>query len=1413
MKHTNIRKVAVGVTLALCASPSFAKSILVTGSIDAVSPKVEFPTVKDQQAFVSPLNFVAKEAKLSGCRLTGDPAVAMKDHGDELVCLFEWTELPRGLSAAGMEARGFLLAEGTHKLGYKISYFSGSKLEKVLIKEGSTSISAVAPKPPVISKITTQLDTGTQIGEAVTNNKRAGGLKTLTVTVEPRSYRQNVRLKNVDSCTVEIGKDSCSMDVSTVSASDDKDSPLGQKVFKLWSDSDNNYFLPNNVIKAVDFKVKWDYRTPEIKAFAMQARSDESAEPISKEVDGTYFVVDNEQAKLVVTSPHEGLPGDWWLPEAKIEFVPDPSFKPQIPAFEIDGHTINSDSSNAVVQPQKSFVVVPSGPPAFVEGKYIFTFDLKQVADGKFLPKVTVNDRYDNKLEKTLDPVVFDREPPTVQLFYKQGRFNNDGKVYFLQDLTAVALDTFDGGAKINEIRVNGYRVDLEGKQEFVKRLAPKDDFSLAPQHTYPLTVKVSDSAGNTFIKSFNIAYMPMDYELESAGTKFYADVQRIKLKVQQTSGVQCPLYESESEILKYPFQYGEEQRCILEWTGTPNGASGVYVRGQALMTGHFEDTSKNTDNAINYRVWMYDKHGRKALAADETNKMDVVSAPELTMTVIQNNALSENRFPVDLRGGTVTNVRAKGVNADMQIAIDDGETVKTQMVRQRGFGSADNSVGSRIRVHQGKLWQEKSITAHARYSLTDDLSTDATIKVLYVPNRNIIAHITNDGVRQLDNANPVIKFNLGAYDSEAGGVVYKPETQGEWTVYLAQERFDRKERKMYYDALTNKVKLDKSGTSLFTLDLSNVGYTNFRYVGVAELESPDKTYHRRIVTNSGVHRVLKSGEIDGDVRVSRVSNRVPFALSLTYLPKTRADNDAKGNIYWEQSSDGKSNWKRMPKFDGKWRARDIIKEAGHYFVRAKVENKYTKVESVSEVIHILGYKVPDLKIEGVRMLHDGEKGSITLMDHDHEAREGEGSIEWSTDNVNWTQGGNTYELTGEGKRIRIYARMRYSHNELAENAAYDYTRYNVLVKEPQPVRISVIHPRLIESGKPLDLEGKVSLQSILLETPIESEWELPDGTVIKGNKLHYVPTKSDAEAGVTKLRFRAWATGFRSKTFREETLFLRTWEYKFPEFKVNMKYRTRYAPMTAIASIRQIGQRLPVKMDWGYHFEPFPGMTIIEDKTDKGRISFMVDKPGLHQLLTTVKDDRGNEKTYTEIIEVLDPPEPKVSLKGRYSTRFMRAPLDAVFRASVRLGHPDDRVESCDWYLDDKLVGETKRSTTFTLMNIGEGNHVLKMKVKSKFGIEHDELLDVVVVPNKPPECNMDLKYYGSVTQVYANCKDTDGKMSTYNWYKNGEAINAHSGNIQLFLNKDETADIKVEGFDDSGDKSTDSISVSSKT
>lgn len=1401
MKATKLKILAVAIPLSLWASHATAKSILLTGSLETVSPKVSFPTVGNQQAFVSPFQLLAKEVANSGCRITGDPNVAMADHGEELVCLYEWTKLPPGMSAAGLAADGYLLNVGQNEFKYSISYYSGSKLEKIKISEGSILVNTLEPDIPDFTGIKANLSHATVTGLDVTNYNKSSGLRSLVVSVVGQPYRQVVKVDGLGSCVVVVGKTECTI-VTDVRSVGEEGKITGQTIHDITVDSENGYFSKQNKVFPEKFLLKWDYRTPEASALLMQARSPENGESQAHEVDGVSFVVENEQAKLVVNTPHFGLPGSWWVPTAKVELKPDPAFKPDIPVFEVDGVDM-VDIGKMVSQPQKNFVLHPVGTPEVSNGKYIFTYDLSQVSDGRFIPSVSLNDAYDNRNDRTYDPVTLDRQPPIVKLFNKGQRFSDEGIVYFFEDMAVVALDTFDGGAEIISAKVNGSALTLEGSAKHVKKLNGIH-LGLTPQMEYPLEITVRDTAGNRHTEAMRIRYMPMDYKLKYADLEFYKEAQRIDMDVVQTQGINCALYASEADLKNKPFGYGESQRCYLEWTSLPEGTSGSYIRGQHSLTGNLLKDSEESNNIVSYRIWMHDNKGNSALAAEEKDTLAVKVPPAPVLTVTQKGVIRPNFFPVELSGSRFATATAKGINADLELTADDGTEVTTLLSKQRNGYFAQSSTYQTLKVGPGKLWAKKKFDVEAKYSNASHVKSATTVETVYVPSRRIRSRIMTEDLRTLDTMNPTVSMKLGIYDGTDRDFVYDEDTMGEWTVYLAKERRDSETRTTYYDAITEKKKF-VGGDTTFELDVSKVGYNSYRFVGVAELVSPIEGYERQVLSNASFFRVLKGGAIDGQLKTYRIASPIPFTASISYEPEERQDREALGDIAWEISKNGTTNWKSVAEYENKPRLRHLVDTAGRYFIRATVKNKFSGEVVTTDMLEILGYEVPDLKSSGPVALYEGEKGIIKLSDHGEPASESNGVIEWSMDGNVWEEGPNELEVTGTGDRMQIWSRMSYFNNELAGENRYDVHRHRISVKKPGPVSISLQAPRLAEVGKPVTIKPIVRLASGQLESEIVTEWMLPDGSVLDSNDLTYLPTPADAEKGHSELQFRSWVKQLKEETYAVKDLSIRTWEYKFPKFRFDVNYRTRYAPIQATA-VARILEHQPAPVEFTFNFQMFEGM--VKERESRERLTFSATKPGIHQISVVIKDDRGNEKTMYELLEVLPPPATQVELSANYSTQFMRQPLDASVRSRVVLGHPDDRVEKYEWYLDGKLLTD-QTSSRASIDGMQEGEREIMLRVTSKFGIVQEETMTVQVAPNIPPKCELTHRQYGSTISVQSGCKDSDGRMSTHNWFIDGEMKKVFANNISVTGKTGEPIHIRVIGYDDSGDTAEASIEI----
>ncbi|MGO3444977.1 MAG: Ig-like domain-containing protein [Pseudoalteromonas distincta] len=1401
MRATKLKKLAISIPLALCASHAGAKSILVTGSLETVSPKVSFPAATEQQAFVNPFQLLAKEAANSGCRITGDPNVAMADHGEDLVCLYEWTKLPQGMNAAGLSADGYLEYVGENEFKYEISYFSGKKLEKVKISEGSHIINAIQPALPDYLGVTTNLSHGTYEGLDVTSYNKSSGVQSITITADTRPYKQIASMSGLGSCVVEPNESSCDIDTNSRSVVTNGEI-TGQNEHLLTIDSANGYFKKNGRVLPEKYNLAWDFRTPTPTALRMQALSQENSDSKAYEIEGVSFIVENEQAKLIVDTPHFGKAGSWWVPSAKIELSPDPSFKPEIPVFNVNGVDV-IETNEMVSQPQETFLLHALGAPEVSNGKYIFTFNLAQVADGKFIPKVSLNDAYDNKMSQTFDPVTLDRQPPDVQLFYSGKRFLDEGVVYFFENMAVVALDTFDGGAEILSVKVNGTDLTMEGESPYLKKLKGAE-LALTPQREYPFEVKVKDNAGNIFTKAMTVRYMPMDYKLKDSELEYYKKVQRIDLDVMQTQGISCALYGNEAELSDRSFNYGESHRCYLEWTSLPNGTNGYYVRGQHSLIGSFASSSDETPNTVSYRVWMVDSNGNKALAAEEVETLKVSLAPAPSLTVTQKNTIRENIYPVDLTGSRFATAIAKGINADLELSVDDGAEESILVASQRKGYFSQTSAYKTLQVNAGKLWDTKKFTVTAKYALASEINSTTELETFYIPSRRIRSRIMTEELSTLDTLAPVVNMKIGIYDSSEKDFVYNKEEMGEWVVYLAVTHRDRESRETIYTPITEKKKF-VPGKTQFELDVSNVGYGSYRFVAVADLVSPVDGYERRILSNNAFYRVLKGGKLDGDIKSYRLASKIPFSASVAYEPETSADRRSMGDIVWEISANGTDNWKPIPEFANKTRLRQVIDVAGHYYVRARVKNKYSGAEIITEQLEFLGYEVPDLRTQGPSALYEGETSVIKLIDHDDFALVDSGTIEWSYDGETWEEGGNSLEVIGTGERMQIWVRMAYHDNELAGKDRFDIVRHRIAVKKPQPLRISIQAPRIVEVGESFTLEPIVRLATTQLESEVVKEWVLPDGTVVSGDSITYTPTVFDADKGNAHIQFRTWVKQLKDDTYAVKDLAIRTWQYEFPDFRFDVNYRTKYAPITAHAVVRKL-DHLPAPVEFTYDFQMFEGME--KDRESGDRLYFTASEPGIHQMRVVISDDRGNQQTMVELIEVVPPPKTTIELNGTYSTAYMRYPLDASIRSRVILGHPSDQIDKYEWYLDGELLTE-QTGYRANIDNLSEGSHIVKLKVTSKFGLVEEQLLSIDVVPNIKPTCSINYRQYAQTIKVQSGCMDADGKIATHNWYVDGEIKHVHANNMSFPAKSGIPVTVRVTGYDDSGDTADATITI----
>jgi len=347
-------------------------------------------------------------------------------------------------------------------------------------------------------------------------------------------------------------------------------------------------------------------------------------------------------------------------------------------------------------------------------------------------------------------------------------------------------------------------------------------------------------------------------------------------------------------------------------------------------------------------------------------------------------------------------------------------------------------------------------------------------------------------------------------------------------------------------------------------------------------------------------------------------------------------------------------------------------------------------------------------------------------------------------------------------------------------------------------LRVTAIGPRSIEVGESLELVGKVALPVSSMVSEVKSEWTLPDGTVVNGDELSFSPTKVESDLGYTKLRFAGWAKGFKEQTYAYRDVTVRTVLYEFPEFEMNVSYKTRYSPMVATAVLRKLS--LPtIPMKFKYKLNKIDGMEVTYQFNN--RLTFSLLKPGIHQIEGVVTDDRGNTRELIEIVEVLDPPKPELTVNKSFSNSFLRDPLDINLSTRVKFGHPWDKISKVSWYIND-VIQDDEVSSNISFDNLIAGTYDIKVKIDSEYGAVAEDVFNLVVNPNKAPVCSISHSQQYSRLKLNAICKDEDGRMKSYRWYFNGQEVDSKSYAVSRSIQNGETSIlVKLEGVDDSGD------------
>lgn len=1386
------------VALAICMSPvvNAVSGITITGELVGKSPDIVLPNVADTIANVKQVSFKATQGGGAGCALTSSVDLAkshVQKNGD-LMCFFEWV-LPPGLTSNLGVASGYFDNYGEQQIGYNVSIFSGSNQEKILVQSGTMSVQVAKATMPLIIDYSTVVSSGTKNGKSVTSYSRNDILKNVKVSVEPKPYSQRVLIKSIGSCDVAEGAGSCLISANSVTISNN-DSIQGIRSFEVEADASNGYFTAQKTVPTDLYDLGWDYRSPSLNNFNMQAVSAGNERLLTIPVNEQTIVVNNEKAILVVDTPHHGLEGNWWHPIATLKLKPDPSYKPTLPTYQLGGDDM-LNLAKLISLPTGEMLLNPVNTTQ-IDNKFIFEFSISNVPDGVYYSVANIKDGYGNTWEgNVLDSTPIDRYPPEIRVFTTSGQsLSPSDPVYFFDEIIVAAVDSMSGAGEVISATVNGNNVLGQSVAEGFEHLKhlKSAEYEISPNQDLTLALVVQDIAGNKSAAELPIRYMPLAWGLEDRSATYKRAVQKISFPLRQTFGPGCNIYESLDEARSSTNNYA--YKCGVEWVSTPSGTSGSWDKRLQMLMGAFTKTNDSTtDNTAYYNVWMINQNGVESIAYRGEQKIDVQEPDKPLLSINTYREYKPGIFLTGVDGGYITSTTAEFDNGDLRYEIDTDSSNTIYEYSQTGYVAKQARLSRSLTVDAAPLWTDRTVKLSATFLGDKSISTEKSFRVIHAPSSAITASLVSGQVIQTNTNIIPTELSIGVRNLRTREITFDRATMGDWTARLATESRNR-DGSYEYQYLSDAKDIDDNGKASFDIDLTSYSMGGYRFLTILESKSPIPDYSRTIKSNLVFFQVYKGGEIDGDAQIRRVAGRSPFAAQMLFVPDTSEDRISKGNVNWEMSRDNGATWANIA--EGKDYLVKVLAEEGLYQFRANVTNKYTGITQYTSYQEVLVYALPELKVTGAKALHPGELTTIKVFDHDTPADTSNAEIEWSLDNgVTWESGENSLDVEMGNEMIRLQVRMAYKGTELAETKRWSYVKHTVLKARPLPVRIIFNQPKWMEKDVSYPLNPTVRLVDSGTPTIIKGKWKVPDGTYIDGLELNYTPSDDDVINGSGQFEFHAWAEGYYSETLSINKFNVKMWEYEFPKFEINGGARTSYAPASGSVYIPNplnlppSISRISYKTVWSV-----PSEIEVIRETEK-QLVFNVTSSGQHQIKALISDDRGNSKEVMMYVSVTDAPEPNLTIDPRFSNNLMREPLIVTARLNGSLGHPLDRISLIEWEVDG--IKQQQVGGSIMIRDLMAGNHNITANVETNYGIKRSYTFPLSVVKNLAPTCDVEAKDYASIIRLDIKCNDPDGRIMRYEWEIDGVVLPYAGSYINVSKTAGNKSRIVVRGVDDS--------------
>lgn len=1352
------------VSLALMlSSNTFAKSITFTGQIEAVNPTVQIESMEQPVAYVKDFELQVKKDGIE-CDFVTDEFAADNTYikGAKPLCFFEWTGTSHGLAIDALKLKGILDTDTTVDFDYRVSIVDDGVKTELFTR--TYTLAVESPEIPKILDIIADWGNEEVSGLEQENYSKTRNLRSVTLKAEARPFKQVLKIDG-QQCEVGIDEDECSVFLPNYIPGGAVPEAFGRDVKQVGVIDSKGYFTE----ASTEIGINYDYRSPEVTNFIVNGTGDMGV--ITQNIEGTDFTLNENEAILVMQTPHAGKAGDWWVPVAnKIKlFIQDG----QMPTDEIEFNGKVIDFSVPNFRYGTEFSVKSIGVPTVVNDKVVIKYTINDVPDGMYRAEVIASDKFNNSRTSEYKDRLIDRFAPDIRGLMGSVELREGAGVdtYFLEDVAFFAHGGWADGSKITSVKINGVDADINVVQDNIVLL--NRDPNILPSQVLNVAVTASDNGGNEMVRNFKLEYMMSEFNFNNPPPQVYAEVTEVDVDFYQSEGDKC--YFAATDEAAAALSLSIRKGCTVEFDNIPDGLEPTFQgRGYNLM-GVINEVGVHD---IGYTVYYHNNNGDKVAAYSDSMTIEAKARPDLNMVISDKGKISEGLYSMPYNSTRLTDYSLAAANSYIDLNVmAEGQT---ETVNYRGSDrfSMKEYRGrvERVGGSTAPVWSEVEYEVDAQYRRVPESKVNEIFTAVITPDSRTKAFVTSDVVGQTTTEEDIeFTANVGFYDRRAKTYIYEKDSMGEWNAQLAYKNDARE-----YIPIGDVVQVDGSGEAKFTVDGQTL-FDSSEYIYVLmDAISGVAGFEQQVVSRAHRVETLKGTAIEGELSDVVITEQVPFGTTVRFQYATREDRDASAGLAWETSDDGEA-WVNSDNVTEFYSVK--MSTPGTKYYRVRTENRLTGVISYSATLQAVGYEVADIEVEGDTTLLEGQEGTFTAVVADDLVGAADGVYEWSVDGgVTWEEGTDTFNHTANSD---FYVNVRYrldSTNEAVGDQSYATDKMSVRVLAPEPLKISINTPRYAEAGFVSKISGSARASSSSLKLDIVEEIELPDGTVVNGNEVEYLVKDTDIVGGVSTYTYSAWVNGLKAETFASETETVVTRQYEFPDGQFEVETKIAVAPSQGSARIGGIDTDVP---GVEFTYEWLVDENAIEiTRNSNDFIYFTVLKSGMHLITVRVKDNRGNERDFSEFVDILEADPMVIELVESPSNEFNRAPLRVGMRGYADPGHPKDFADTYQWFLDGVELSNSTVSSTDIEFNAA-GTFEVKLVVTSKYAQVGEYTTTINVLPNIPPTCLPELEDSGDRYYVRSNCTDEDGEIVNYYYSWEGQD-NFRAGKVIYFRKAD---------------------------